>query len=72
MQVYTNSMGVEFCVVSGVVLRTGGGRGIINISGITRDQLVKGIQAGIFTFHSTLTAKQYVTLANAVKYGFIQ
>ena len=72
MQVYTNSMGVEFCAIGNVVLRTGGGYGIINISGITQDQLVKGIQAGIFTFHSSLTAKQYVNLANAVKYGFIK
>lgn len=72
MQVYTNSMGIEFCVISGVVLRTGGGYGIINISGITPESLAKGIQAGIFTFNSTLTAKQYVTLANAVKYGFIE
>ena len=68
MQVYTNSMGIEFCVVAGVVLRTSGGCGIISISGITPESLVKGIQAGIFTFHSTLTAKQYIALANAVNY----
>ena len=72
MQVYTNSNGVEFCVVSGVVLRTVGGLGIVNISGIKTESLVKGIQAGIFTFHSALTAKEYVTLANAVKYGVIK
>lgn len=72
MQVYTNTNGVEFCVVSGVVLRTVGGLGIIGISGIEPELLVKGVHAGIFTFHSTLTAKQYVTLANAVKYGFIK
>lgn len=70
MQVYTNSKGVEFYVIGGVVLRTGGGYGIINISGITQDQLVKGIQAGIFTYH--LTAKQYVTLETAIRYGFIE
>lgn len=72
MQVYTNSKGIEFCAVAGVVLRTGGGYGIINISGITPESLVKGVQAGIFTFHSTLTAKQYVTLADAIKYGIIE
>ncbi|UOX38510.1 hypothetical protein [Escherichia phage P818] len=72
MQVYTNSKGVEFCAIGDVVLRTGGGRGIINISGITRDQLVKGIQAGIFTFHSTLTADDYITLDAAVRVGFIE
>lgn len=72
MQVYTNSNGVEFCVVSGVVIRTVGGLGVVNISGIKNESLVKGIQAGIFTFHSTLTAKEYVTLANAVKYGVIK
>lgn len=72
MQVYTNSMGVEFCSIGNVVLRTGGGYGVINISGITQDQLVKGIQAGIFTYHSTLTAKQYVTLETAIRAGFIE
>lgn len=72
MQVYTNSMGIEFCAVAGVVLRTGGGYGIINISGVTPESLVKGVQAGIFTFHSSLTAKQYVTLANAIKCGVIE
>lgn len=72
MQVYTNSKGVEFCAIGDVVLRTGGGYGIINISGITQDRLVKGVQAGIFTFHSTLTSKQYVTLANAIKCGVIE
>lgn len=72
MQVYTNSVGIEFCVVSGVVLRTVGGLGIINISGIKPESLVNGVHAGIFTFHSTLTAKQYVTLTNSVKYGFIK
>lgn len=64
MQVYTNSNGTEFCTVAGVVLRTGGGCGIINISSVTTDLLAKGIQAGIFTFHSTLTARQYVTLGS--------
>ena len=72
MQVYTNSKGIEFCAIGGVVLRTGGGYGTINISRITPESLVKGIQAGIFTLHSTLTAKQYVTLANEVNYGFIK
>lgn len=72
MQAYTNSNGVEFCVVSGVVLRTVGDLGIVNISGIKTESLVKGVQAGIFTFHSTMTAKEYVTLANAVKYGVIK
>lgn len=72
MQVYTNSKGVEFCAVGGVVLRTGGGYGIINISGITQDQLVKGIQAGIFTYHSSLTADDYITLDAAVRVGFIE
>ena len=71
MQVYTNSKGVEFCSVGDVVLRTGGGHGIINISGITKDQLVKGIQAGIFTYHSTLTADDYITLDAAVRVGLI-
>lgn len=71
MQVYTNSKGVEFCAIGDVVLRTGGGRGIINISGITQDQLVKGIQAGIFTYHSSLTADDYITLDAAVRVGFI-
>ena len=72
MQVYTNSKGVEFCAIGDVVLRTGGGCGIINISGITQDQLVKGIQAGIFTYHSSLTAKQYVTLETAIRAGVIE
>lgn len=71
MQVYTNSKGVEFCAIGDVVLRTGGGRGIINISGITQDQLVKGIQAGIFTYHSSLTADDYITLDAAFRVGFI-
>lgn len=72
MQVYTNSKGVEFCAIGDVVLRTGGGYGIINISGITQDQLVKGIQAGIFTYHSSLTADDYITLDAAVRVGFIE
>lgn len=72
MQVYTNSKGVEFCAIGDVVLRTGGGYGIINISGITQEQLVKGIQAGIFTYHSSLTAKQYVTLETAIRAGVIE
>lgn len=72
MQVYTNSKGVEFCAIGNVVLRTGGGYGIINISGITQEQLVKGIQAGIFTFHSSLTADDYITLDAAVRVGFIE
>ena len=71
MQVYTNSMGVEFCAIGNVVLRTGGGYGI-NISGITQDQLVNGIQYGIFTYHSPLTAKQYETLSDAIKCGIIK
>lgn len=72
MQVYTNSKGVEFCAIGDVVLRTCGGYGIVNISGITQDQLLKGIQAGIFTYHSSLTAKQYVTLETAIRAGFIE
>ena len=43
MQVYMNSNGVEFCVVSGVVPRTVGGLGIVNISGIKTELLVKAI-----------------------------
>ena len=70
MQVYVNSNGIEFCAVGDLVLR--GGHGVITISGIKPESLVKGVQAGIFTFHSLLTAKQYVTIANAVKYGFIK
>lgn len=72
MQVYVNSNGIEFCAVGSVVLRTGGGYGIINISCITQEQLVKGIQAGIFTYHSSLTADQYITLDAAVRVGFIE
>lgn len=72
MQVYTNSKGVEFCAIGDVVLRTGGGYGIVNISGITQDQLVNGIQAGIFTYHSSLTADDYITLDAAVRVGFIE
>lgn len=72
MQVYVNSKGVEFCAVGDVVLRTGADYGIINISDITQDQLVKGIQAGIFTYHLSLTAKQYATLEEAIRGGFIE
>lgn len=72
MQVYVNSKGVEFCAVGDVVLRTGSDVGVVKISRITQDQLVKGIQAGIFTFHSSLTAKQYVTLETAIRAGFIE
>ncbi len=72
MQVYTNSKGVEFCAVGDVVLRTGGGYGIINISRITQDQLVKAIKAGVVTYHSTLTAKQYITLEMAIRAGVIK
>lgn len=72
MQVYVNSKGVEFCAVGDVVLRTGSDVGVVKISRITQDQLVKGIQAGIFTYHSSLTAKQYVTLETAIRAGFIE
>lgn len=72
MQVYTNSKGIEFCAVGGVVLRTGGGYGIVNISSITQEQLVKGIQAGIFTYHSTLMVEDYITLEAAIRAGFIE
>lgn len=72
MQVYTNSKGIEFCAVGDVVLRTGSDVGVVKISRITQDQLVKGIQAGIFTYHSSLTAKQYVTLETAIRAGFIE
>lgn len=72
MQVYVNSKGVEFCAVGDVVLRTGSDVGVVKISRITQDQLVKGIQAGIFTYHPSLTAKQYVTLETAIRAGFIE
>lgn len=72
MQVYVNSKGVEFGAIGDVVLRTVGDVGVISISGITQDQLVKGIQAGIFTYHSSLTAEQYITLDTAVRVGFIE
>lgn len=72
MQVYTNSKGVEFCAVGDVVLRTDSDVGVVKISRITHDQLVKGIRAGIFTYHSSLTAKQYVTLETAIRAGFIE
>lgn len=72
MQVYVNSKGVEFCAVGDVVLRTGSDVGVVKISRITQDLLVKGIQAGIFTYHSSLTAKQYVTLETAIRAGFIE
>lgn len=64
MQVYVNSKGVEFCAVGDV--------GVVKISRITQDQLVKGIQAGIFTYHSSLTADDYITLDAAVRVGFIE
>lgn len=72
MQVYVNSKGVEFCAVVDVVLRTGSGVGVVKISRITQDQLVKGIQAGIFTYHSSLTADDYIKLDAAVRVGFIE
>lgn len=72
MQVYVNSKGVEFFAVGDVVLRTGSDVGVVKISRITQDQLVKGIQAGIFTYHSSLTADDYITLDAAVRVGFIE
>lgn len=72
MQVYVNSKGVEFCAVGDVVLRTGSDVGVVKISRITQDQLVKGIQAGIFTYHSSLTDDDYITLETAIRAGFIE
>jgi len=71
MQVYVNSKGVNFCAVGDVVLRTGS-VGVVKISRITQDQLVKGIQAGIFTYHLSLTADDYITLDAAVRVGLIE
>ena len=70
MQVYTNSMGIEFCAIGDLVLR--GGHGVITISSITPESLVKCVRAEIFKFHSTLTAEQYVTLSNAIELGIIK
>lgn len=70
MQVYTNSMGTEFCVIGDLVLR--GAHGVITISSITPESVTKCIQAGIFKFHPTLTPEQYTTLANAVNLGIIK
>lgn len=72
MQVYVNSKGVEFCAVGDVVLRTGGDVGVVKISRITQEQLVKAIKAGVITYHSTLTAEQYIDLDTAVRIGFIE